>query len=135
MSAFGGKADMTIGTCPLSQSLLGVKRTRVDTLPMSAYDPKRTFAYAAPHSPLSQQVGITTPRNADGPSGHASSRDPSHRPSQGPTPARPSHRPIHRYSAFVPSDHASSVAPIARPSNYRGRRWQPQEAGGSVPLG
>src|SRR5262245_1911685 len=31
MSAFGGKADMTIGTCPLLRSLLGVKRTSSPT--------------------------------------------------------------------------------------------------------
>ena len=54
--------------------------------------------------------------SAYGPSGHASSDD-------------------HRDSARVPSGHASSVGPTARPSNYRGLRWQPQEAGGSVPLG
>src|SRR6476660_7115661 len=41
-SAIGGKADMTIGTCPLSWSLLGVKRTWVGALHMSAFDPKRT---------------------------------------------------------------------------------------------
>src|SRR5262249_22762988 len=40
--AFGGKADMTIGTCPLSRSLLGVKRTWCFALHMSAFDPKRT---------------------------------------------------------------------------------------------
>src|SRR6476661_2800674 len=42
MSAFGGKADMTIGTCPLSWSLSGVKRTWVGAAHMSAFDPKRT---------------------------------------------------------------------------------------------
>src|SRR6476620_1756033 len=41
ISAFGGKADMTIGTCPLSRSLLGVKRTCPFALHMSANDPKR----------------------------------------------------------------------------------------------
>jgi hypothetical protein len=30
MSAFGGKADMTVCGCPLLQSLLGVKRTWYD---------------------------------------------------------------------------------------------------------
>jgi hypothetical protein len=35
---------MTIGTCPLSQSLLGVKRALVGALHMSAFDPKRTLA-------------------------------------------------------------------------------------------
>jgi hypothetical protein len=34
---------MTIGTCPLSRSLLGVKRTWVGALHMSAFDPKRTL--------------------------------------------------------------------------------------------
>src|SRR5262249_57183900 len=36
MAAFGGKADMTMGTCPLLWSLSG------SALHMSAYDPKRT---------------------------------------------------------------------------------------------
>src|SRR5262245_13036547 len=44
MSAFGGKADMSIGTCPLFRSLLGVKRTCVAALHESAFDPKRTSA-------------------------------------------------------------------------------------------
>ncbi len=43
MSAFGGKADMTFCKSPLSWSLLGVKRTWVGALHMSAFDPKRTF--------------------------------------------------------------------------------------------
>ena len=68
--------------------------------------------------PLSHEVEITT-CSADGPSGHASSDDPN----------------PHHDSAGVPSGHASSVAPTARPSDCRGRRWQPQEAGGLVPLG
>jgi len=42
MSAFGGKADMTIGTCPLSRSLSGVKQTSLVAAHMSACDPKRT---------------------------------------------------------------------------------------------
>ena len=42
--AIGGKADMTIGTCPLSWSLSGVKQTWVGASHMSAYDPKRTLA-------------------------------------------------------------------------------------------
>jgi hypothetical protein len=42
MSAFGGKADMTLCGNPLSRSLLGAKRTWVDALHMSAFDPKRT---------------------------------------------------------------------------------------------
>ena len=47
MSAFRGKADMTIGTCPLSRSVSGVKQTCVFALHMSANDPKRTSADAA----------------------------------------------------------------------------------------
>jgi hypothetical protein len=43
MSAFGGKADMTIGTCPLSWSLSGVKQTSLVAAHMSAFDPKRTW--------------------------------------------------------------------------------------------
>jgi hypothetical protein len=35
--------DMTLHGNPLSRSLLGVKRTWVDALHMSAYDPKRTW--------------------------------------------------------------------------------------------
>jgi hypothetical protein len=40
LSAFGGKADMTVRRSPLS--LLGVKRTCRFALHMSAFDPKRT---------------------------------------------------------------------------------------------
>src|SRR4029453_8610238 len=43
MSAFGGKADITVCGNPLSRSLLGVKRTCPFALHMSAFDPKRTF--------------------------------------------------------------------------------------------
>jgi hypothetical protein len=48
MSAFGGKADMTIlrGACPLLWSLLGVKQTLLVALHTSAYDPKQTFCRA-----------------------------------------------------------------------------------------
>jgi hypothetical protein len=42
MSAFGGEADMTFCGNPLSRSLSEVKRTRVSTPRMSAYDSKRT---------------------------------------------------------------------------------------------
>src|SRR5262245_24762772 len=38
MSAFGGKADMTLCGGPLLRSLLGVKRTWVGGLLMSAFD-------------------------------------------------------------------------------------------------
>jgi hypothetical protein len=50
MSAFGGKADMTICACLLSWSLLAVKRTWPIALQMSAYDPKRTLKSWAPWS-------------------------------------------------------------------------------------
>jgi hypothetical protein len=85
---------------------------------MSAYDPKRTLAEDRTQRPLSHEVEITT-GSAYCPSGHASSDDPN----------------PHHDSAGAPSGHASSVAPIARPSDCPGWRWQPQEAGGSVPLG
>ena len=49
MSAFRGKADMTIWACLLLRSLLGVKRTWVGALHMSAFDPKRTSAVIATH--------------------------------------------------------------------------------------
>src|SRR5262245_4035837 len=42
MSAFRGKADMTICACLLLRSLLGVKRTWRFAAHMSAFDPKRT---------------------------------------------------------------------------------------------
>jgi hypothetical protein len=42
MSAFGGKADMTLCGNPLLRSLLGIKRTWRFAAHMSAYDPKRT---------------------------------------------------------------------------------------------
>ena len=47
MSAFGGKADMTLCGNPLSRSLSGVKRTWPFAMQMSAFDPKRTFGDAA----------------------------------------------------------------------------------------
>src|SRR5262245_5091170 len=43
MSAFRGKADMTLGRCLLSRSLLGVKRTLFVAAHMSASDPERTL--------------------------------------------------------------------------------------------
>src|SRR5262245_24592208 len=42
MSAFGGKADMSVCGCLLSRSLLGGKRTCVAALHESAFDPRRT---------------------------------------------------------------------------------------------
>jgi hypothetical protein len=55
MSAFGGKADMTVCGNPLLRSLLGVKRTWVGAPHMSAFDSKRTFAfpYSGPRRELS----------------------------------------------------------------------------------
>src|SRR5262245_37765529 len=47
MSAFRGKADMTIWACLLLRSRLGVKRTWVGALHMSAFDPKRTWPVTA----------------------------------------------------------------------------------------
>ena len=43
MSAFGGKADMTLCGNPLLRSLLGVKQTSLFAAQMAAYDPKRTL--------------------------------------------------------------------------------------------
>src|SRR5262245_41848372 len=45
MSALRGKADMTVCGSPLSRSLLGVKRTCLCALHMSANDPKRTYRF------------------------------------------------------------------------------------------
>src|SRR5262245_34342298 len=42
MSAFGGKPDSTFCRNSLSRSLLGLKRTCLFALHMSAFDPKRT---------------------------------------------------------------------------------------------
>jgi len=47
MSAFGGKADMTVCGNPLLRSLLGAKRTCLIALHMSAYDPKQTLGLIA----------------------------------------------------------------------------------------
>src|SRR5262249_50419787 len=59
MSAFEGKADMNSCGCPLSRSLLGVKRTCVAALHESASDPKRT-------SPTHCKVCIERTRQMDG---------------------------------------------------------------------
>ena len=48
LSACGGKADMTIGTCPLSWSLSGVKQTWHFAPQEFAIDPKRTFSVPIP---------------------------------------------------------------------------------------
>jgi len=55
MSAFRGKADMTIWACLLLRSLLGVKRTSVGALHMSAFDPKADMSGL----PLLRRTGLT----------------------------------------------------------------------------
>jgi hypothetical protein len=50
MSAFGGKADMTLCGNPLSRSLSGIKRTWLFAPHMSANDPKRRFRHIGPQS-------------------------------------------------------------------------------------
>src|SRR5262249_18333949 len=44
MSAFGGKADMTVCVCLLLRSLLGVKRTSLIAAHMSPFDPAATLS-------------------------------------------------------------------------------------------
>src|SRR5215467_14591214 len=56
MSAFGGKADMTLCGNPLLRSLLGVKRTWPFAPHMSAYDPKRTLHSHSSAVPISKLV-------------------------------------------------------------------------------
>src|SRR5262245_65712589 len=90
MSAFGGKADMTLCGNPLLRSLLGAKRTCRFALHMSAYDPKRTSA-----EPQRRQV-TTSNCSAYGHSYPASSDGSIHR----------------RASAGVPSGHTNNVAPL-----------------------
>jgi hypothetical protein len=66
MSAFGGKADMTLCGISLSRLLLGVKRTWLVAAHMSAFDPKRTST--APHGLCEklarahrEQIRLTSP--------------------------------------------------------------------------
>src|SRR5262245_2836833 len=59
LSAIGGKADMTVCGSPLSRSLLGVKRTWVGALHMSAFDPKRTLLFAPHMSALGGKADMT----------------------------------------------------------------------------
>ena len=56
MSAFEGKADMTVCGNPLSRSLLGAKRTSHFASQMSAFDPKRTWEAAV--MPIAMHDGI-----------------------------------------------------------------------------
>jgi ABC-type uncharacterized transport system substrate-binding protein len=58
MSAFGGKADMTVCGNPLSRSLLGLKRTCPCAPHMSANDPKRTSKVLL----LRPNLCVTSPR-------------------------------------------------------------------------
>jgi hypothetical protein len=57
---FWGKADMQFYGCLLSRSLLGVKRTWVGALHMSAFDPKRTChrnpAFGSPNPGLCNRI-------------------------------------------------------------------------------
>jgi hypothetical protein len=55
MSAFGGRADMTVCGNPLSRSLLGAKRTCPFALHMSANDPKRTSSPAKNQAHLKEK--------------------------------------------------------------------------------
>jgi hypothetical protein len=68
MSAFGGKADMTLCENPLSRSLLGVKRTWVGAPHMSAFDPKRDIR------PVAQRPVPELPPDPSDASGILSSR-------------------------------------------------------------
>src|SRR4029450_9355681 len=58
MSAFGGKADMTLCGNPLLWSLLGVKRTWVDPLQMFALT-QRDIDWAFPAAGLSRYDGLS----------------------------------------------------------------------------
>jgi len=115
-------------------SAFGPKQTCAIALHMSAFGVKRTLSDRGPQRLLSHEVGITT-CIATGPNGHASSCDHPNQghPNQGHPNQDPSQGPGRGDNAIVPSGHASSV--FARPSSYRGWRWQSQEAGGSVPRG
>src|SRR5262245_35589602 len=69
MSAFGGKADMTVCGCLLLQSLSGVKRTCVAALHESAFDPKRTFGG------VGERAGRTPGAGARAGESHDTTRD------------------------------------------------------------
>jgi hypothetical protein len=64
MSAFGGKADMTVCGIPLSRSLLGAKRTCLFAAHMSANDPKRTLV-AIPCVSLVAMMPCPDPRGGN----------------------------------------------------------------------
>src|SRR5215475_63807 len=78
MSAFRGKADMTVCRCLLSRSLLGVKRTCRVALHMSAFDPKRTSCRGAKYRNL-HRIGLAVNR----PGGEMQRRGESVRPAKG----------------------------------------------------
>jgi hypothetical protein len=61
MSAFGGKADMTVCRSPLSWSLSGVKQTSLVAVHMSANDPKRTSASALHMSAFGGKADMRPP--------------------------------------------------------------------------
>src|SRR5262245_33281648 len=63
MSAFEGKADVTVCGSPLSRSLLGVKRTSLFAAHMSANDTKRTSLAVAANSPSSATAGTSILRH------------------------------------------------------------------------
>ena len=62
MSAFGGKADMTVCGNPLLRSLLGAKRTCLIALHMSANDPKRTWHWSVNRAAFMPKTVSMTPR-------------------------------------------------------------------------
>src|SRR5262245_61130521 len=72
MSAFRGKADMTIGTCPLSRSLSDVKQTSIVATHMSAFDPKRTLTgFSAPRSVHNSATSLIRYGRADAGPGYS----------------------------------------------------------------
>src|SRR5262249_16145166 len=68
MSAFGGKADMTVCRSPLSRSRLGAKRTCLFALHMSAFDTKSSRCRWIPNFgrdllPMSGHIGLHAARD------------------------------------------------------------------------
>src|SRR5215468_1264204 len=62
MSAFGGKADMTVCGSPLSRSLLDLERTCRLAPHMSAHDPKRTFHHPRPGADITTREKLPSRR-------------------------------------------------------------------------